>query len=81
VTIFQQNGVDWVKGRSGGISTFTTNPPSGNGQVWHLPQGSSYPTALYVWNDHADHWSWEPDVDMPLADYQSALASANGNFR
>jgi hypothetical protein len=81
VTIFQQNGVDWVQGRSGGVSTFATNPPPGSGKVWHLPSGNTYPPELYVWNDHGDHWSWEPDFDMPFADYRSALASVNGNFQ
>ena len=81
VTTYQQNGVEWVKGKSGGVSTFAVNSPPGAGRVWHLAQGTSYPPELYVWNDHGNHWSWEPDFDMSLADYRAALASVSGNFK
>jgi len=81
VLSFPRNRVEWVTGRSGGVSSYATNPPPGNGRVWTLDAGTTYPDALYLYNDQDDHWSWEPAADMPLEDYRSALALVNRNFR
>src|SRR3954454_23127525 len=81
VMSFMQNGTEWVVGRSGGVSTFSTNPPPGNGRIWALAAGASYPDPLYLNNDSGAHWSWEPSVDMPLTDYRSALAAVGRNFQ
>ena len=77
-----RGGTERVLGRSGGVSTFATDPPPGNGKVWTLDAGTNYPDGiLYLWNDQDDHWSWEPAVDMPLDDYRQALRDVNGKFR
>jgi hypothetical protein len=81
VTIYTSSGIEWVKGRSGGISTYASVDPTLSGRWWRLPAGSSYDDAvLYVWSDHADHWSWEPDYDMPLASYRAALTAVSVRF-
>jgi hypothetical protein len=80
VVIFQRNGVAWVLGRSGGISTFDSKASS-PGYWWCLPAGSPYDARLLVvWNDHGNHWSWEPAFDMPLDEYKAALAAVDANF-
>jgi hypothetical protein len=81
VASFTRNGVEWVTGRSGGVSTFATDPPPGTGRIWTLDAGTTYPETLYLYNDQGDHWSWDPAIDMLLADYRDALAVVNGNFR
>jgi hypothetical protein len=73
VAIFVRDGVEWVVGRSGGVSTFSRSPPPGGGRVWTLDAGSDYPDILFLNNDHADHWAWEPTADMPISDYRAAL--------
>jgi len=35
---------------------------------------------LYLWNDYPGHWAWEPAIDMPLSDYEAALAAINAKF-
>ena len=42
--------------------------------------GYTYPDALSVVNDHGNHYSWEPRVEMPLADYVALLAAVNPHF-
>lgn len=75
---FEKNGALWVAARSGGVSTFSIQDPGKN--WWELPQGYIYPDNLYVVNDHGNHYSWEPHVDMPLSDYVVLLAALNPHF-
>ncbi|MCB8874058.1 Tse2 family ADP-ribosyltransferase toxin [Acidisoma silvae] len=79
VTHYQNSGMTWVKAGTGGISTFD-KPIHGKGRLWHLPAGHDYGTLLLVWNDHGQHWSWEPTQDMPLDDYKRLLCVSNAAF-
>lgn len=36
---------------------------------------------LRVANDHGGHFSWEPQVDMPLIEFVALLASTESAFR
>jgi hypothetical protein len=81
VTNFMQNGVEWVQGRSGGISTFSSATPQGTGRIWHLPKGTTYSDELFLVNDQGDHWSWEPAHDMEMADFRGFLAAVGRNFK
>jgi hypothetical protein len=42
--------------------------------------GVLYPDALAVVNDHGNHYSWEPRVEMPSTDYVVLLAAMNPHF-
>ena len=65
VTVFSRAGVEWVSAGSSGVSTFDSKDPTVTGIWWRLPAGSDYDDSLlYVWNDMANHWSWEPAKDM-----------------
>lgn len=79
VPVFQINGIDWVAAHSGGVSTFSVQRPGAN--WWHLPAGYDYPDELAVVNDHGDHFNWEPNVEMPLADYITLLADVESAFQ
>ena len=79
VTVFRRDGVDWVQARSGGVSTFAT-PGIGN-LWWELPAGFEYPDDLIVVNDHGGHFSWEPQIDLPLTDFVALLKSIEPAFR
>ncbi|WP_119418334.1 hypothetical protein [Desertibaculum subflavum] len=77
---YLRNDAFWVRSRSGGVST-TANRPSGPGIWWRLPAGAAYDEGvLFVWNDHGNHWSWEPAFDMPWTDFVEALVQANRLF-
>ena len=78
VEMFERDGKTWVKARSGGVSTFSK--PSGKSNEWRLKKGTSFPSKLRVYNDHGDHWQWEPEVDMPLDDYLDLLRQVNRLF-
>jgi hypothetical protein len=80
VATFIQNGAEWVRGRSGGISTFASPMPPGRGRIWHQPAGTLYPDELHLENDHGDHWSWEPVQDMEMPRYRAFLAAVGRNF-
>jgi hypothetical protein len=80
VSTFMANGVEWVRGRSGGISTFASATPQGSGRIWRLPPGSSYSDELYLENDYADHWSWEPAQDIEMARYRALLIDVGRKF-
>lgn len=80
VVSFIQNGTEWVRGRSGGISTFSSLTPPGRGRIWRLPLGTPYPDELHLENDHDDYWSWEPARDMEVARYRALLAAVGRNF-
>ncbi len=78
---FQYEGAAWVRFGSGGVSTFAVQRPPAAGQWWTLPAGYDYGGLLIVWNDHGQHWSWEPAADMALSAYKSLLGKANLEFR
>ncbi len=78
-------GEAWVQAGTGGASTraaiYRLRPALAvRSRWWRIPAGTVYPTTLNVFNDHGQHWVWEPAQDMPLADYVSALAGMNGRF-
>lgn len=79
VVTYFQNGVEMVHAFSGGISTFAVRGPGQN--WWILPGGTQYPDELSVINDHGDHYSWEPNVNMPLADYMGLLGTVERVFQ
>jgi hypothetical protein len=79
IVIYQNQGVDWVRAHSGGVSTFSVQGPGRN--WWLLPAGFDYPADLSVVNDHGDHYSWEPNIDLPLTDFMALLASVEAAFR
>lgn len=39
-----------------------------------------YLTTLLVVNDHGNHDSWEPSVEMPLSNYVALLVAVNPHF-
>ena len=80
VMSFTRNGVEWVVGRSGGISTFASAAPPGRGRIWRLPAGVLYSDELVLHNDHGNHWSWEPARDMELSRYRAFLAAVGRDF-
>jgi len=81
VSIYVHAHIDWVHGRSGGISTYDAVSPALGGRWWRLPAGSEFDdTMLFVWNDYLGHWSWEPAQDMPLDSYRTALSAVNARF-
>lgn len=77
---YNYNGVIWVQSGTGGVSTFS-QPTRTRGRWWKLDAGYDYHNLLLVWNDHANHWSWEPVKDVSLSDYVSFLTLANVGFR
>ncbi len=79
IVTFQKGGDDWVAAHSGGVSTFSVQGPGPN--WWCLPAGYDYPAELSVVNDHGNHFNWEPNVDMLLADFLKGLASVEPAFR
>ena len=78
IASFEKEGALWVAARSGGVSTFSMQGFGRN--WWRLPQGYISPDALFVVNDHGNHYSWEPRVAMSLADYVALLAAVNPYF-
>ncbi len=48
---------------------------------WLLPAGFDYPDELLVVNDHGNHYNWEPNVDLTLADFIALLRTAEPAFR
>src|SRR6266566_2022563 len=74
IVVFQINGFDWVAARSGGVSTFSAQGFGTN--WWLLPAGFDYPDELLVVNDHGNHYNWEPNVDLTLADFIALLGTA-----
>lgn len=79
IVALQINGIDWVMARSGGVSTFSVQGPGKN--WWLLPAGFDYPDELLAVNDHGNHYNWEPNVDLPLADFIALLAAVGPAFR
>jgi hypothetical protein len=82
VEIYDVNGIEWVRGRVGGMSTQTAIDPALGGRWWRLPAGSNYDDRLlFVVNDDVGHWAWQSSFDMPLADYRAALSAVSARFR
>ena len=79
IVIFHINGIEWVAARSGGVSTFSVQGPGKN--WWLLPAGFDYPHELLVVNDHGNHYNWEPNVDLTLADFIALLGTVEPAFR
>ena len=79
IGVFESNGIDWVTAGSGGVSTFSVHGPGRN--WWLLLAGFTYPDELAVVNDHGDHYNWEPNVDMTLAEFIALLESVEASFR
>lgn len=77
VTFFQ-NGIEFVRAHSGGVSTFSSPGPGRN--WWVLPAASEYPDEVSVINDHGDHYSWGPTFDMPLVDFVALLGTVEPAF-
>jgi hypothetical protein len=78
VVVYPSNGGDWVSAHSGGMSTFSTPGPGKH--WWELPAGFDCPDELVIINDHGNHFSWEPALDMPLVDYVRLLQSIEAAF-
>lgn len=72
-------GVDWVVAHSGGVSTFAR--PGAGKNWWLVPASFEYPPELRVVNDHGEHYNWEPNLDMTLADFVALLAAVEPAFR
>jgi hypothetical protein len=73
-------GEVWVKGLSGGVSTFDAPHPAWSGKIWKAPTGSPVPAGLAIWTDGGGHWLWGPAADMRYSDYCQALENANALF-
>jgi hypothetical protein len=81
VVTYQAKGVEFVTGRSGGVSTYVSKDPTLNGTWYSLPAGSDFDDkALFLNDDGSGHWEWQPEHDMPLTAYKAALAALNGKF-
>jgi len=80
VYLHQATGQEWVRADGQGASTWDTLDPSWRGKPWRLRSGAAYPDTLVLWNDDPGHWTWAPAADMPLADYQKALAVVSAKF-
>ena len=79
IVTYSKSGIDWVVALSGGVSTFSVQGYGKN--WWLLPAGFDYSDELVVVNDHGNHYSWEPKVDLPLADFIGLLGSVEPGFR
>ena len=73
-------GEVWVKGLSGGVSTFDAPHPAWSGKIWKASAGSPVPAGLAIWTDGGGHWLWGPAADMRYSDYCQALENANALF-
>ena len=73
-----ENGIEIAGAHSGGVSTFSNSGAGSN--WWLLPAGTEYPDEISVINDHGNHYNWEPNVDLPLSDYEVLLASVESAF-
>ena len=81
VTTYSNNNVEYVTGRSGGVSTYDSVDPTLNGKWWELPTGIDYDDkTLFLKDDRNGHWEWQPEHDMPFDEYKAALALLNGKF-
>ncbi len=85
VIIYTKNGMDYVAGCSGGVSTFESPNPNLNGIWWELAANSTYDDTILHLVKRAedgedDHWIWEPEHDMPRSRFEAVLASLNGKF-
>lgn len=79
IELFTQAGETWVRANSGGIST--SSKRKGDAKWWKLVQGYAYDNGLRVWNDHGNHYSWEPVEDMPLERFKALLAAVNPELK
>ena len=77
VTFFQ-NGIEFARAHSGGVSTFSSPGPGRN--WWVLPAGTEYADEISVQNDHGNHYNWVPNLDMPLTDFVALLSTVEPSF-
>ena len=75
---YKHDGQDWVEAKSGGISVFSTD--TGEKNTWKLPKGTAYAAKLFIFNDHDNHWSIQPSVNMTLVEYQALLRELGARF-
>lgn len=78
---FKHDGQDWVEGKSGGVSLFSSD--AGRPNTWRLPKGTPVPAQLDVYDDGAEsrnHWLIRPAVNMPMAEFQSLLRAFAARF-
>jgi hypothetical protein len=81
VTTEIRNGLEWVLPGTGGASTLDSPNGVRGKHFWKLPKGSEYDeTQLSVQNDYGNHWSWEPQHEMPLREFLAALGVLNTKF-
>src|ERR1019366_1369452 len=76
-TFTDTQGVVWVRGDSGGVSTWEAPVTGLKGKSWRIPAGTPFSDQLRVWNDQPGHWSWEPVQDMSLSEFKDALFDVN----
>jgi len=75
----ERTGETWVKGMSGGISTFTA--PERETNWWWIRAGTVIPKGLVVTRDTTDkntgitHYTIHPAEDMSLVDYVDLMQS------
>jgi hypothetical protein len=80
LTPYQNNGVDWARANGGGISTFDKKKwPTG--AWWLIPANTVFDDRLSLVNDHGDHWSWQPALDMELAEFARLLSVLSSAFQ
>jgi hypothetical protein len=78
IITYQRGGTEWIAARSGSVSTFSQRGPGRN--WWRLAAGFDYPDELLVVNDHGNHYNWEPNVELTLAEFIELLASVEVGF-
>jgi hypothetical protein len=81
VSTFIVNGVERVRGRSGGISTFASAIPQGSGRIWRLPAGSSYSDELHLENNYGVIGRGSPRRIWKLLAIAHFCSMLAGNFR
>lgn len=72
-----------VKGRLGGVSTFSApNNHRQGGKWWKILPSTTIDPRLYVHDPlMTGHWLWAPDHDIAKNDFEQALRSVNGSFQ
>ena len=79
IATYENDGELWVSSGTGGISTFSAMP-TGKKNCWTLDAGTEIPPALNVINDRGNHWSWEPEENMPMVRYKTNLQLIGQSF-
>lgn len=76
-----KDGKIWVKGKEGGISTFSVRP-SGMSHIWKARKGTTYSSNLYIYesNKVTKHWSIAPARDMTQDEFERHLRTFHSSF-